>query len=270
MIDFAVDLLINQSSNQSGFYLDRQIKVGDIITVLAIFYSLVSLLSALEKERKLRRKEQADNVRSAAAKTIAKLDRWKELSLSMFTYMDVVFVNTSKLWNETANKDLTRDTLWEDMNIIRGKNSEKILSEDIGTAYMDIYGYDPSVRPFFAFVLNQLKNEEEVMFQKGLLAGLQYIIESFDSPKNELGTASFRDPLMEHANNIRGKYETRLYYLLEPVASNLMHLIILHDEGILEIEKPYFEKLEIKFPPIDAEAYGVMTQEKFLMIRGNA
>jgi hypothetical protein len=59
------------------FVLKREITIGDILTFLSIIVSVVALLSVWFKEMQIRKKEKANKVRTAAAKTLAKLERWK-------------------------------------------------------------------------------------------------------------------------------------------------------------------------------------------------
>jgi hypothetical protein len=122
------------------------------------------------------------------------------------------------------------------------------------------------VRRFFEEVLNQLKIEEEVMFQRGLLLGLQDKIESFEDITPYMATSDFRNPLMDQANDIRGRYELRLYEIIELVADSLLDLIDMDDETILKMDTSYFKDHRIEFPKITAEAYGVITQDNVVIV----
>jgi hypothetical protein len=228
--------------------------------------SLVSLLISLRKDRNLREREQADKVRNAAARTLAKLDRWKEISLLMFAQMDIVFVETSKLWASGAKGETLRDELWERLDQVRVKSLENITKEEIETAYQDLYSFDPSVRDYVETVLNLLKDEEEVMFRMALLPGVQNILDEMERINCDRQTATFRNPLMAHSIRIRGKYESRLNKMLIVVSRNLLKLIGKKDNEILSKNKPYFKNIELDITPVIADDYGIITKKNTAFI----
>jgi hypothetical protein len=258
---------INSSLNAMGFSLIREIKIGDFITASAILLSLVSLLTSLRKDRNLREREQADRVRNAAARTLARLDRWKEISLLIFAQMDIVFVETSKLWASGANGEALRDELWERLDQVRVKSLENITKEEIETAYQDLYSFDPYVRDYFENVLNLLKDEEEVMFRMALLPGVQNILDEMERINCDRQTATFRNPLMAHSIRIRGKYEVRLNTMLIIVSKHLLKLIGKKDKELLSINEHYFKNLEINIAPVIADDYGIITKKNTAFIR---
>ncbi len=236
-------------------FLNHAIGIGDILTIFAISISLFTLLHAMQKDRALRKKEQADKVRNAAAKTIAKLDRWRELSLSMFQDMEIAFVETSEEMFKNPEPQTIRDNLWKKLNIIRGKTLEKVLAEDIETAYVDLYGYDPYVRVFFENVLSSMKNEEEVMFKTGLLSRLQNEIGSYVDGNKTDKTAMLRNNLMGETNDIETKYRVRLNEVIKPVGDHLLSLISKTDEEILGEDRPSFRTSLMEIPPLDRSVY---------------
>jgi hypothetical protein len=263
--------MLNASVNPIGFHLNGEIKVSDLITTLAILISLISLLLALRKDRELREKEQADRVRSAAAKTLAKLERWKEISLLMFDQMDIIFVDVSKLWVENKTGELLRDILWERLDAVKVKALEAIIKEEIETAYQDLFSFDPSVRIYFETVLNLLKDEQSVMFHKALLPGVQNIVDEKEGITNGRTTAGFRNPLMHHAISIKIKYESRLDKLLSVVSENLLELIGKNNEEILYEKQPFFNRLKkFEYSPVVPEYYGIIIKKDMSIIMSKA
>ncbi|HOO52640.1 MAG TPA: hypothetical protein PLM24_02515 [Methanothrix sp.] len=220
-----------------GLAIEKTVKVGDILTSLTIFVSLIFFIISMNKDRNLRRKQQADNVRNAAAKTISKLDRWKEASISMFHYMDIVFAKASEMLKKNYDTEAVKDFLSMQLLVIKNKTSEKMLKEDIETAYDELYGYDPSVRPFFEIVLTKLKKEEQVMF-KGLLANTQSDIASFYyKNENEYLTSNLRSQLNNRVKMARKDYEKSINEILRPISHDLLELISEKDKDILAKKK---------------------------------
>src|SRR5205809_6148245 len=92
------------------------IKIGDVLTALSILLSLIALLSALAQERALRRRDQADKIRNAAAKTLTKLERWQELNNWFFHYIEPIFVNVSEKLANEQDIVAARDFLWKELS----------------------------------------------------------------------------------------------------------------------------------------------------------
>ena len=65
----------------------EDIKIADFLTSVTIVVSLIVFLRSLSKDRKIKLKENADKIRFAASKTLAKIDRWQELSICFFQNM---------------------------------------------------------------------------------------------------------------------------------------------------------------------------------------
>jgi hypothetical protein len=259
--------ILNNSINQIGFYLDNTIKFGDFITAIAILISLISLLISLRKDRNLRQKQQADIVRSCAARTLAKLDRWKEISLSMFDRLDIIFVNTSTLWAKNENGEVLKDLLWMKIDKERVKNLENIKKEEIESSYNDLYGFDPYARAYFEYVLDLLKEEEEIMYRKALQPGIQDIVKEMQNEEGERWTANFRNALAIHANHMREIYESRLSLILQKVSDSLLELIKKKDDKILSISKnSYFKDLVFNIVPVSPDNYGIITAENTAII----
>jgi hypothetical protein len=276
---------INGSLNQIGFHLNNEIKVVDFATALAILITLVSLLLSLKKDRNMRQRDQADKIRSAAAKTLAKLDKWREISLSMFDSMDIVFVDVSKAWAKGIKGDELRDNLWEKLNKLRVDVSEEIIKQGIETTYFELYSSDPYVKLYFEKVLNTLKDEQEVMFRMGLLPGVQNIVNQLENVDGVRETAYFRNPLMEHAVIMRGRYQLRINDILSDVSDAIFKLLKKKDGSLLKMEKDktlygriyekafmkekdyYFKNLLLNVTPGVAEDYGIILKKNARMIR---
>lgn len=261
---------INGTLNQLGFYLDSGIKISDFTTTLAIVISIITLLVSLKKDRDLRSKEQADRVRSAAAKTLAKLERWKEISVLMFAQMDSIFVDTSKSWVKNEKGENLRNTLWEELDKVRIKALESIIREDIESAYHELYSFDPSVRTYFDTVISLLKDEEAVMFQKALLPGVQNIVGELESITEKRQSAKFRNSLITHAIFIKRIYEPRLNKLLFAVSNDFLELINKSNDEILFRTEPFFRNLdELDYTPVVPDDYGIECKEVYINIESN-
>jgi hypothetical protein len=65
-------------------HVEWSVKFGDVLASLTIVVSVVALLISWSKDRAVEERAQADRIRSAVAKGVAKLDRWQALHESLF------------------------------------------------------------------------------------------------------------------------------------------------------------------------------------------
>jgi hypothetical protein len=238
----------------SNIIIEPFVRTGDILTLITIIISLFSILRELRKERFLRQKEQADKVRDAAALIVSKLDRWEDLSLSIFQGIDALFVETSEKFKNNFDPELARDFIWAKLSLLRGNYLEKILNENIEISYAKLYSFDPSVRPFFDGVIKQLKEEEDVMFQ-GLLEATQNDILYSNYEKSNYKTSELRNSLMNSSLMVKIIYEKRIKFILDLAGDALLSLISRSDEDILKIRKENFDSAKLKFPVAYPDLY---------------
>jgi hypothetical protein len=251
MIDF-----INMI-NQMEF--NRKFDMGDLLTILTIIITLATLLYSLKKERELRRKVQADTVRTASAKTIAKLIRWRDLSLGMFQRFQPVFVDTSQKLAEGSNSKVIRDLLWAQLHKCRFKTSEMILQENIEIAYVDLYGYYPQIKPIIEELISRLKKEEDLMFNEFLLisqADTKYFLN-----RKEIESAELGNLLRKHARDVKARFQEKINKLIDPVSVLLYQVIIKNDKDILSLvnvdEHNLKEKIIDLLAPVNVDKHNL-------------
>lgn len=86
--------------------VDQTLKLSDFITAVSVLISAMALVYAWNKDFSLKEREQANQVRDAASKTLAKLERRKELSLWIFKDIQPLIVESSE--HLKNSKDLRR------------------------------------------------------------------------------------------------------------------------------------------------------------------
>lgn len=215
------------------FTVTRDIKVGDILTSLSILISATVLLRAWAKDRRDRNKELADRIRSAAAKTLAKLDRWQELSLWLFQYTQPLFIETSEMLVKSFDVIAARDYFWKKANEARINISGRMLDEEIEVAYVDLYGYHPAVRGLFVKAIDKLKEDEEVVFQD-FIESSQDAIRSYDNATEGYQSAQLGNELREIAFHFGSMLKEKTDKTLEPIQEFLVDIISESDAEILK------------------------------------
>jgi hypothetical protein len=149
--------------------IETTITIGNIITSTSVIISIIALYSLWRKERKLKIKVKADLIRQAAAKTLKSIERWKEISLSLFYKCDFDFVETSEMipgkdFIELDELKKARDFLWKRLKSIVAENKDLILKEDLKNTYLDLFAYIPDIKQLFeSTIQNLLKAEVEMI-----------------------------------------------------------------------------------------------------------
>ena len=99
--------------------IEKNISLGNILTMLTIIGSVISFLVTWNKEIDTRRSAQANQIRVAAAKTLVKLDRWKTVSFSLFDQIRPDFVDTKEMLKKKFDVIEARDHLWKALHVTR-------------------------------------------------------------------------------------------------------------------------------------------------------
>jgi hypothetical protein len=213
--------------------LDKTIKASDLLMSVTIIVSVVALVITWAKDRDVRVREQADRVRAAAAKTLAKLERWQTLQLSLYDQLQPVFVETSEMLDKEFNLNGTRDYLWKQINAQHTRISAKVLEEGFETAYVDLFAYYPSIRQTFLDVIVSLRAAEQTAVES-LLLDTQRAVMSFEGKKSVYFTAQLGNALRGAAAHIRDKFVRDTNSALIPIRDQLYTLISTRDEGLLK------------------------------------
>jgi len=226
-------ILIGLAQTPPYFTLTREIKVGDILTSLSILISATVLVRAWAKDRKDRNKELADKIRNAAAKTLAKLDRWQELSLWFFQYTQPLFIETSEMLVKDFDIVSARDFFWKKANEARANISGRILDEEIEVAYVELYGYHPVVHGLFVKAISELKEKEEAIFHD-FIESSQEAIKSYMGKKASYQSAQLGNDLREMAFHFGSMLKEKTDKTLKPIRGFLVDIISKSDIEILK------------------------------------
>lgn len=148
--------------------INPEITVGNLITSISVLISILTIYLAWLKDRKLKIRTNADLIRSAAANTLRGIERWKEISLSLFYKCDSDFVETSEMVKEKENikyaeLEKVRDFLWKRLMSIVADNKNQILKEDLKNAYYNLFPFAPDIRFCYEETLSRMQQAENVM-----------------------------------------------------------------------------------------------------------
>jgi hypothetical protein len=232
--------LVERLKSWWRYLLDGKVKYGDILATISIFITLVAFINAINQDRQIRQREQATKIRDAAAATSAKLERWEEVSLSFYNEIQPVFIETSNVFAKNYRYAEARDYLWQQLDVVRLKNQEKLLSENIETAYSNLFGYRPLMRPLFQRTFSWLRSDEAQTYD-GLKTALQNkLFENFAlfesdyrAGKKEYQTGEMGNALRMVAERYRKSYQQQIDTQIQCIQTFLGELVSKSDSELL-------------------------------------
>lgn len=236
---------------------------------LAIFIPVIAFIYTLYKDRMLRKKEYADRIRTSAGTIVAKLERWKSLSLRFFEDIEPLLTETD--FNLAKNRDFDRGRydLWIGLEKARAISSQRIVDEQIEMAYKDLYGYDPNIENLFGRAVSELKKIYNYTYNN-LLAETQdeiFEIEALYSfSEMEIPGALLGNRLRTLNGIEEENCEKHMKKIIEPFRNELLNLINATDKQIFEKEIEISDSKEIfkTFPQDERDKFAIIGRNQFI------
>lgn len=210
----------------------RRARVADLLTAASVLVAAITLWYSWAKDREIRVRDQADRVRGAAAKTLAKLQRWKDLSLSLCPDADSVFIDTSAKLFDGSRPSEVKDFSWKNLESLRTQLAERIRAEEIEMAYVDLDAYQPYIYRRLEEAVQSLKNEEAKNFSD-LQQQVDVAVLSFSKTKFS-DTGAVGDQLRDACTDwYQDAFRKKIDAQLDPILKLLADLISAPDEQVL-------------------------------------
>lgn len=216
-----------------NFLLNPEISVGDILTTISILLSLLVLISSWNKDQKLKQKDYADKIRHSASVVVAKIERWKGLSLQFFEEIQPIIVDADMNW--VSKKDIlnVRDIFWRELVATRTKIFQKITDEEIEIAYTNLYGYDTKIQGLFDDVVRRLRAAENYTNQKTLYQTQIDIISAYERKSVKLQSSALGNKLRDTCYEMKKERQEMMTQVIKPFVDQLIKLIQENDRNIL-------------------------------------
>lgn len=222
-----------------AFTVKKEVAVGDLLTTASIILSVIALSFSWSQSRELVQRDQANKVRDAAAKTLAKIERWQTISSTLFDEIQPSLVETSEML--AAGRDnrrvfAARDYLYKKILAADQDVRQALRSEEIESAYVYLYGYDPGFRGLFQSSFAKLEAERDNMLSDLLSATQDNVLAYVLNPSlrnSPYYTATLGDSLRNSTTAIEKKYIKRMLRVVEPVEQQLADLVGRSDKDIL-------------------------------------
>lgn len=216
--------------------IDWSIKIGDVLTSLTILVSVCALIISWSKDRLTREMEQADKVRTAAAKALIQLDRWQYLNSSIYQELQPTFVETSEMIQDDFDLVKARDYLWKAIDNQRTQIASRILDEKIQTAYVDLLSHFPASRDRFLKVFEQLRSLEEDVSEKFMVASQNDVI-SFNGKQQNYTSALLGNALRKTAATHKDELSAKSAETIRPVRQFLFDVIAKSNKELLNANR---------------------------------
>jgi hypothetical protein len=155
---------------------DPIVSIGNFISALAIAATAAGILVNLRKDRALRRKEYADKIRRSAAMIMAKVDRWQQLSLQLFSEIQPFLARTDMLLLEEREPRKADDFFWCQCVDVHIAIARRIMDEQIEIAYSELFGYDPRFHSLFTTAVQSLREIDRRLVNAFLLEAQRDIL----------------------------------------------------------------------------------------------
>lgn len=215
-----------------GLQFDTTLKAGDLLTSITIAISVVTLVLTLAKDRATRVTEEANKVRTAAATTLAKLDRWQQVELSLYRRLQPDFVGLSERLAAKYDVVATRDEFWKQVAEARTEVAKQVLEEQLQTSYGDLIAHFPAARKRIIDTLSEL-DKVEVGASDNFMAIAEQAILRLKGRQSTFQTPQLGNELRAAAATGAAKLRADSDHYLDPLRSYLFSLITLTDEQLV-------------------------------------
>jgi hypothetical protein len=207
-----------------------KITFGDLLTFGSILLSALALAWTWHQDIATRERDQATEVRKAAAATLAKLERLGQLTDLLFADLQPTIVETTDLLAEKHNADSARDYFWKTVSAAGLAHRKRVMDEQIESAYVTLYGYVTQARPMFQTAVKDLRSAEEEAID-GILDGCQKEILAYD-PKTYI-PAILGNKCRDTVSAQRKTYFAKVTAILTPLERRLEGIVSKQDGEII-------------------------------------
>lgn len=205
----------------------------NIFTSLAIIISALTLAANLSKDREMRRRGKADEIRDSAASTMAKLDRWHELSRSIFQDVQPIFIEVIMAMSEDYKPEKIKNILWKEMTNANNKITWKILDENIENPSSRLMGNKPDIRKEFKTTFHKLQAIRRKIFYNFINEAQRDVLSFLKIPKEEYRPNDLWDKLAGTIERNELKFEEEIEPIFDNMSNRLLGLVSMDDDTLL-------------------------------------
>ncbi len=155
---------------KSFFSIDNRITIGELITVISIVFSAISVLITWRNEQRIQILENATRTRVEIAKTLNTVNQVIQIQLSFYELIEEDIVEASRISVVEKEPFKARDYMWEKLFRHRGEILNIISQNEWEIAYTNLLTYGISADSLYLTTINRLKGLQENQFNLTLRA----------------------------------------------------------------------------------------------------
>ncbi len=146
------------------FNIDRRISIGELITVLSIVFSAISVMITWRNEQKIKMRENATRARVEIAKTLNTINQVIQIQLSFYELIEEDIVETSRIAVVERDAVKSRDYMWEKFYKHRAEILNILSQRDWEVAYTNLLTSGITADSLYIKTINRLKGLQENQF----------------------------------------------------------------------------------------------------------
>lgn len=214
-----------------GLTFDSTIKAGDLLTSISVIVALVTFVYTRHRDRQIQIKEYADNVRSAAASTLSKTDRFLSIFDSFYDKIETSITEADELLMKDGDAVATRDFFWRRCYETRVGLIDVFSKEEIELAYAPLFGYQPEVYQLFLRCVSDALVESAECFGRFRDRSQESILAMQDEPR-PFRSAQLGNILRDFLEGYKSEHHTRVAARLFDVRAFLLEVVTTSDERL--------------------------------------
>ena len=187
-----------------NFTLDQKITIGELMTVISILVSAISVLYTWRTEQNIQILENATRTRVEIAKTLNKVNQVIQIQLSFYELIEEDIVEASRIAVIEKDPTKSRDYIWEKLYKHRAEVLNIISQNEWEVAYTNLLTYGISADSIYIKSIDRLKGLQEARFNL-ILKAFAYEISTYQ-PKPSSQTSELIDRLRELKNSLREEH----------------------------------------------------------------
>ncbi|MBL7860939.1 MAG: hypothetical protein JNJ65_07225 [Cyclobacteriaceae bacterium] len=152
------------------FAIDKRITIGELMTVVSIVFSAISVLITWRNEQKIQIRENATRTRVEIAKTLNTVNQVIQIQLSFYELIEEDIVEASRIAIVEKEPLTARDYMWEKFYKHRAEVLNIISQNDWEVAYTNLLTYGITADSLYIRSINRLKKLQENQFNLALRA----------------------------------------------------------------------------------------------------
>ncbi len=187
-----------------NFTLDQKITIGELMTVISILVSAISVLITWRNEQNIQILENATRTRVEIAKTLNKVNQVIQIQLSFYELIEEDIVEASRIAVVERDPVKSRDYMWEKLYKHRAEVLNIISQNEWEVAYTNLLTYGISADSIYIRTIERLKGLQETRFNI-ILKAFAFEITSYQ-PTSTSQTSDLIDRLRELKKTMREEH----------------------------------------------------------------